>query len=302
MAFRWSNGTSPAHAIKRGLASLFVCFVIILPIILTGMTIQRLIGPADQRKAKALPTMQIREMDANHVPIRPFEEPLITVTFDDGWETVYTESMPILQKYGIPTTQYVLSDVDKDHSYLSFAQMKVIEQGGHEIACHTETHPDLTTLKHSDLLEQLNGCKTTLKQKLGVDAREFAAPYGHNNAETIAAIKDTFRSSRNTNGDITTNQADDQDVNVKESFNPYDITAITLRGDTTVAQLQAAIDYTVQHNGWLVLNYHQVDEGDDSKFALTNELFTKQIQAVNKAPSRIITMGQFLDALQQEKK
>jgi peptidoglycan/xylan/chitin deacetylase (PgdA/CDA1 family) len=298
MAKRWKSG--PLHAIKRGITSLFVCIVVLLPLIFTGVQLGRMFAkPQDNRKATALPALNVRTIDKSSAPIKPFDEPLITVTFDDGWETVYTQAMPLLQNNGIPTTQYILSGVENDQHYLSFAQVKSIKQSGHEIACHTISHPDLTTLNQTELLQQLNGCKLTLQKELGGNSqvREFASPFGHNNDQTMAAIKQVFRSSRNTNGDIITNQADDQDINTRANFDRYNIIAVTLRGDTTVGQLQAAIDYTVKHNGWLVLNYHQIEESDTSKFALTDKLLQKQLQAVNRAPARIVTMGQALDAL-----
>jgi hypothetical protein len=34
---RWSKVTRPVHAIKRGLASLFVCLIVLLPLILLGI-------------------------------------------------------------------------------------------------------------------------------------------------------------------------------------------------------------------------------------------------------------------------
>jgi peptidoglycan/xylan/chitin deacetylase (PgdA/CDA1 family) len=261
-----------------------------------GAQIKNNFFPSDPRKAEPLAAMQVRNVDKNPAPLKPFDQPLITITFDDGWETTYTDAMPLLQKYGLPSTQYVLSGQQKNFNYLSFKQMRMIKQGGHEIACHSVDHKDLTTLNAKDLQAELTDCKTTLDKELSMNVREFASPYGHEDAVTVKAIKQTFRSERNTAGDIITNAANDQDINLRSNFNPYNIIAVTLRGDTTVAQLQAAIDYTVQHNGWLVLNYHQVDE-DNSKFSLTDKLLGEQLEAVSHAPARVATMGQVLDAI-----
>ncbi len=297
MAIRWITG--PLHAIKRGMTSLFVCAVVLLPLILVGIQIKGFVSPNDPRSDKALTAMQVRSIDRGSAPLKPFDEPLISVTFDDGDETVYTLSMPLLQKYGIPTTQYVLSGVEKDTNYLSFNQIKAIKAAGHEIACHSIDHPDLTTLSASGLTTQLTGCKTSLEKLIGSPVKEFAAPYGSNNDQTIAAIKQNFRSSRNTDGDIVTNVADDQDINTRANFRRYDIVAVTLRSDTSVAQLQAAIDYAVKNNGWLVLNYHQIDDEGNSQFALSDKLLEDQLRAISKAPARIVTMGQALDALEK---
>ena len=78
MAFRWSNGTkNPMQAVKRGLASLFVCFVVALPLILTGLTIKRLLPASDSRKTGHVAAMQVRPIDKSSAPIKPFDEPMV---------------------------------------------------------------------------------------------------------------------------------------------------------------------------------------------------------------------------------
>lgn len=301
---RW-NYKSPLHAIKRGLTSLFVCAVVLAPLFLLGnqARVALGLGVSDSRKATPLQALQVRAIDKGGPAIHPFQQPLITLTFDDGWESIYTQAMPLLQQYGIPTTQYILSGVEDDKGYMSFAQVEQMVKGGHEIGCHSVSHPDLTTISQSELQKQLRDCRKTLEAKLAgykpkaqSQVQDFASPYGHNNQATIDAIKQVFRSSRNTDGDITTNQADDNDINVLATFNRYDITAITIRKETTQAQLQAAIDYTLLHNGWLVLNYHQVENGDD-EYGIDMDTFENQLKAIGQAKARIVTMGQALDSL-----
>lgn len=295
------------HTIKRGLASLFVCLVVLVPV---GFTINQWAnvfglhvfgaGSSDKRKATKLPAMNVRGIDQGDPAVKPFAQPLISVTFDDGWESVYTKAAPLFQKYGIPTTQYVLSGEEDNPGYMTFAQVKALHAAGHEIDCHTVTHPDLTTLSRDEVIAQLTGCQHTLQQKIGVPINDFAAPYGKTNASVLDAIKQTYRSERNTNGDITTNQADDQDVNVRASFDRYNIIAVTIRRETTDAQLQSAIDYAIQHNGWLVLNYHDIDDGS-SAFGVTVQALERQLALVSRSPVRVVPMGQVLDVLAPQK-
>lgn len=301
------------HTIKRGLASLIVCTIVLLPIYFTVLQWGNVFGisfKGDNRKATPIADMQTRNIDTfdqndqnnqNEPVIKPFNQPLITVTFDDGWESVYTQATPLLQKYGIPTTQYVLSGVEKNKGYMTFKQVKALDQAGHEIACHSVDHADLTTLNQDKLLGELANCKSTLQEKLDIQVTDFASPYGATNLATISAIKQTYGSHRNTNGDITTNKVDDKDVNTKQNFDRYNIIAVTIRRETTEAQLQAAIDYATAHNGWLVLNYHQIDEAqsqaDDSKFSLDSKALEMQLATINRSPIRIVTMGQALAAI-----
>jgi peptidoglycan/xylan/chitin deacetylase (PgdA/CDA1 family) len=69
-----------------------------------------------------------------------FGQPLLSVTFDDGWESVYTQAMPILQRDGIRTTQYVLSGTEKDPLYMSWAQIGAMQRPATRLpatACRT---------------------------------------------------------------------------------------------------------------------------------------------------------------------
>lgn len=296
MAFRWSKGFSPLQTIKRGMTSLFVCLVVLLPLITVGIQLKSWLIKGDPRQVKDLAALQIRAIDQGDTPIKPFEQPLITVTFDDGWETIYSQGLPLLQKYGIPTTQYVLSGTADNIQYMTFDQIKSMQQAGHEIACHSIDHANLTLLSKEGLTGQLNSCKYVVESEVGVPIRDFASPYGASNADTIAAIQQTYRSHRNTAGDIVKNETDHLDINTKANFDRYNIIAVTMRRDTTAAQLQAAIDYAVRTNGWLVLNYHQVDDAE-SEYALDFEQLEKHLQVINKAPARVVTIGQALDAL-----
>ncbi len=285
-------------ALKKGLVSVFVCAVVLLPLLLAVMQWGHLFSDSNQdsRKVVAMEQMAIRPIDRSTAPLKPFDEPLITVTFDDGWESIYTTGLPLLQKYGIPTTQYVLSGVDKDVNYLTIDQIKAFQKAGHEIGCHSIDHADLTSLTAVALQSQLAQCKTVFEQALGTPVKHFASPYGRSNPQTIAAIKGLYASHRNTNGDITTNGVSDQDVNLRASFNPYNIHAITIRRDTTTAQLQKAIDFTVKNNGWLVLNYHDVEEGE-STYGLDTKSLESQLAAINRAKARVVTLGQVMDVM-----
>ncbi|HSX16274.1 MAG TPA: polysaccharide deacetylase family protein [Candidatus Saccharimonadales bacterium] len=249
------------------------------------------------RKAAPLPAFQVRVADAGKPDPVLFNEPLLSVTFDDGWESIYTQAMPVLQRDGIHTTQYVLSGVEKEAAYMSWEQIAAMQKAGHEIACHSVSHPDLTTLNDSKLMEQLKGCKTTLTQHYG-SVTNFASPYGAETGHTVNEISKVFTSQRNSNGELGDGITAD-DVNTADNFSRYDIIGITVRGDTTIAQLQAALDYAKAHNAWVVLTYHQADD-ENSKFALDITKMTEQLNYLNKSDMRIVTVNQALASLSRK--
>lgn len=284
--------------IKSGTTAFLVCIIVALPLFLTVWQWGKLFGTDTSRRATPLPAMYQRPQDNNSAP-QLFKEPLISVTFDDGWESVYKIAMPELQKTGIHTTEYVLTGTETYPGYMSWDQIKAVQKAGHEIACHSVSHPDLTTLDDQDLQKQLLGCKSTLSKEIGQPVLDFASPYGSYNSHTIDAIKKDYGSQRNING-VIADGISDADINLPSNFDRYNIIGVTVRRETTVAQLQQLIDYARARNGWLVLTYHQADDGP-SQYGIDPNAMNKQLAYLSQAPVRIVTISQVITALNNQK-
>lgn len=285
------------HNIKRGLTSLFVCGVVFLPVLFVARwpkEVKTTQASTDQRKVIALPPMTTRPADMSGAP-KLFQEPLISITFDDGWEDNYTQAAPLLMRYGIRGTHYIIGGVQQDMQYMTFAQIKQLQQNGQEVACHTMSHPDITSLNDASLKYELRGCQEALSKEFG-SIRDFATPYGHSDDRTMGVIKQYYRSHRNTDGDIS-NGLSEFDVNVASSFNRYNIIGVTVRHDTTLDQLKAAVEYAKANNGWLVLTYHQADDDTGSNFALEATKLREQLAYLAGTDVKIAPVGQVLDSL-----
>lgn len=272
--------------VARFFVGLILTAVILFPLVSTAAWAKELAN-IDSRKVTEQSKLQHRDMDNNTDP-HLFEEPLLTVTFDDGWESIYTDALPLFQKYGIRTTQYVLSGVMDDRHYMSLAQLQSLKKAGHQISCHSVNHPDLTTLDDEDLSAELIGCQDYLMGHVGL-AQDFASPYGSQNDRTIDAIKQVYRSQRNTEGDIYNGVSED-DVNLPSNFNRYNLIAVTIRSDTTEKQLKELINYGIQHKAWIILNYHQIDDQPISEYGLTNDKLDDQLRIVSQSRVRIVTI------------
>lgn len=302
MKKRWSF-TRILNAAKRGVGMTIVTAFVLMPLALAGVQYGGLFKTASEaspaggpeRNVLEIKPLNVRQADRTDRPLQPFDEPVITVTFDDGWESIYTASLPQLQYYGIPTTQYVLSGVFQNPRYMTAEQIKSFDAAGHEIACHTIDHSNLTTLTAYMVDKQLRDCQQTFQQQLGKPVTHFASPYGASSPATINAIQQVYATHRNTNGDITTNGISDNDVNTRANINRYSIVAITIRRDTTLTQLQAVLDYTVKNKAWLVLNYHNVED-DGSEYGISPAVLEQQLEVISQTPARIVTVGQFMDA------
>jgi peptidoglycan/xylan/chitin deacetylase (PgdA/CDA1 family) len=111
------------------------------------------------------------------------------LTFDDGYDNAYTEAFPLLQKYGMTGTFYIITDFVGRPNYLTWDQIVEMDAAGMTIGAHTLTHPDLTQISPAELRRQLVESKHALEEHLGHPVVHLSYPAGKYNAATIAATK-----------------------------------------------------------------------------------------------------------------
>lgn len=286
--------------IPRMLISVLVLCIFIFPIYSTGKWIHDAVVGNDPRKIHELTTFNTRPADKTHEEIAPFNEALISITFDDGWESAYSAGLPTMQKYGVKTTQYILAGEFNNPAYLSMDQTHALQDAGHEIASHTMTHPNLTKLSDKDLNFQLVKSKKILEKEFG-PIKDFASPLGEHNGKTVANIKKSYRSDRNTAGDPA--EVGPEDVNTKDNFNQYDIIAYTVRANTPLEYIDNLITYAQAHNAWVVLTYHQIDNNSNTEeYSVSPAAFEAQMKLLYERQIRMQMMGQVLDAIEKTKK
>ncbi|HUS26050.1 MAG TPA: polysaccharide deacetylase family protein [Nevskiaceae bacterium] len=280
------------NRLATALMSVFILALFALPAF-SGLVWAKgiLFDNRDPRKVVNIEPMQVRAIDQSG-QLKPFNEPIVSITFDDGWETTYSKALPLLQKEGLPTTQYIIGGVFDNHSYMSVAQVQSMQKAGHEIGSHTMTHPDLTQLTDASLSWELVQSKTVLTEKFG-PIKDFASPLGAANDRTIAAVKQNYRSQRNTEGDPNT--VANKGVNLGSEFNIYSITGYTVRKTTTMQDLKDMLQFTATYSGWVVLTYHQVDDSGET-YSITPETLAKQLKLISDSHIRVATVGQVLDA------
>ena len=182
---------------------------------------------------------------------------------------------------------------------MSIAQLKAMQSTGTEIASHTISHVDLTTLNAKELTHELADSQKTLEQDFGGQILDFTSPYGAYNTYTLDTISKYYHSQKNAEG--TVDGSDDllSSINVAGSFDPMNIVSFSVRDDTSLADLQNLLTDTEQQNGWLVLTYHQIDNSGEM-FSVTPDVFRAQMQLISKSPLRSATIGQVLDRFEKK--
>lgn len=279
-------------------ATFLVLCIFVFPAYATGKWLYGAATGTDPRKVQDLAAFRTRHADKTNEPIRPFEEPVLTITFDDGWESVYANALPVMQEYGITSTQYIIPGEFRNPAYLSKAQVHSLQKAGHEIGSHTVSHKNLTEISGEQLAFEIATSKEMLEKDFG-PTKDFASPLGAQNDTSTAVVKKHYRSQRNTKGDPKV--VGPEDVNTRDNYNQYDIIAYTVRLNTTLADITNLIEYAKANNAWLVLTYHQVDHSK-AGYSVTPKQFKEQMRLIWNQDIRTQTMGQVLDAIEKEKK
>lgn len=271
---------------ERALNILAVCLAV-LPIIFVGMWVYGLVQDVAHRDTRKVSTLSFIEKSSTP---QLFFEPLVSVTFDDGWTSAYVNGMPLLSKYHIRTTQFLLPGEFDDPNYVSIDQAHSMKKAGHEIGSHTVDHKNLTTLDETDLSNELTVSKSMLqKENLVPQYVDFASPNSAVNDQVIQSVKKSYASHRNTLADIG-NGMTAADVNLGPVLPRYSIIGFSVRNNTTAEQIKQALDYTKNNNGWLVLVYHQIDDSNEL-FSVNKQTFESQLKIVTQSKLKIVTIG-----------
>ena len=108
----------------------------------------------------------------------------IVVSFDDGYLSQYVAAFPEMQHLGWKGVLNLIAQ----GSDLPDADVKKMVDAGWELASHTITHADLTTLGSAQLQREVSGSRAILRKRFGVPVDNFCYPSGRYDSTVIAAV------------------------------------------------------------------------------------------------------------------
>jgi peptidoglycan/xylan/chitin deacetylase (PgdA/CDA1 family) len=222
-------------------------------------------------------------------PVNPVNAPkptngVVSINFDDGYESAYEIGLPIVEAAGFKTTQFIITKRLGVAGYLTTGQVFAMQNSGHEIAAHTRTHPHLSTLTVAQQQDEILGSLSDLKA-LGFNPVSFAYPYGDYNDSTVSIVGGaSFQGARDT----------------KRGFNNSASNRLLLQsyilgpdGDDSLNTVTQAIDDAQANNTWLILVFHRVDETGQPT-SVTHEFVQGIIDYLVEKNARVVTMQQGL--------
>ena len=114
----------------------------------------------------------------------------IILTFDDGFESVYTKCFRYLLDRNIPFFCFVVSDFVDKPNYLSKQQIiEMLESGLLTIGSHGKTHSILNTISLDEAEKEIFQSKKDLEKIFGIRVSSFAYSHGVCDKNIVRLVK-----------------------------------------------------------------------------------------------------------------
>ncbi len=105
----------------------------------------------------------------------------IAITFDDGFKNIFYNALPILSKYRIPATLFIISGKMDGRDPRFMTKEMVMQSAENDlilIGSHSQTHRSIAQLSDADRVDEILRSKIHLEETLNRPVPYFCYPYG----------------------------------------------------------------------------------------------------------------------------
>ncbi|WP_198597884.1 polysaccharide deacetylase family protein [Blastococcus atacamensis] len=122
---------------------------------------------------------------------------LVGLTFDDGYTDFLEHAVPLLDRYGMTGTVYVVAGRMGDRNQwddgpqlpiMDAVQVREVAAAGHEVGSHTMTHVALAGAEPKRLAAEIGDSRRVLEDVLQSEVPGFCYPYGSFDAAAAEAV------------------------------------------------------------------------------------------------------------------
>ncbi|MGQ9843890.1 MAG: polysaccharide deacetylase family protein, partial [Spirochaetota bacterium] len=140
-----------------------------------------------QLQKNGITVISLQQLESHIDEHNPFNEKVVSITFDDGYYSMYTKLMPLARSMNYPITIFVYIDtiMPGGSKSLTWKMLTIMQKNNIDIQCHSQGHPDLVKLYNKGTIEsryalyrEIYLSKKILELYLNKNIDYFAFPYG----------------------------------------------------------------------------------------------------------------------------
>ena len=182
-----------------------------------SLSVDKFYNQMNFMKKKGYNTINLNEINQN-------DKNKFIITFDDGYEDVLINALPILKKFDFKATCFFVTDYLNLHNiwdqhkndFILLKTMSKIQvdewlKNGMKIGSHTSSHKNLQKININEKISQISRSKNFFKKEFNIDVKFFSYPYGSYDNETVKIIKKYYEFA------VTTKRS----RYIKDKFNEY---------------------------------------------------------------------------------
>lgn len=205
----------------------------------------------------------------------------VTFVFDDGYEHIFQDVVPLLEAHQFPgvfATPLRGDIVAQTENYptTSWQEWKTLVQRGHEVAAHSITHRNLTSLTDAELVAEL------LEPASALQATTLIYPGGASDARVRELVAHHYQAARTVAHGFETLPPRD-----RYQLKTYNFT----RKNFSVWKANLLAFWAWVTGQWLIETYHIVtDEQTTALHAVSKADFARHLVFVKRLPISVRTI------------
>ena len=127
------------------------------------------------------------------------------ITFDDGYEDVFINALPILKKYNFFSICFFVTDYIGQHNVwdnnkkdfsklklMNIENIKVWYNNGMSIGAHTSSHKNLKKINYDEKYAEIIGPKVFFNKIMSIDIDSFSYPFGSSDKDSINLVNNNY--------------------------------------------------------------------------------------------------------------
>lgn len=123
---------------------------------------------------------------------------IVTLTFDDGYQTIFDNAFPILEQYHLHASLFMITGLKEleGSPLMNLSELIQLKNHGWDINSHSVTHQNLNKLNLKEIIYEVTDSKQwIIANNLG-DPLAFSYPYGKDNFLSKLIVSKNYRYGR----------------------------------------------------------------------------------------------------------